>query len=122
MKTTTKIKRYLKRTFRPIVTAYQRMRYGIADEDIWDLNVYLAEIILRGLKGFKRQKGGHPWSYDLDGVELTKEKWAEYVDAMIFSFKYYSEPWEYNYKTTEEFEKVHFGLKVFAEYYGALWT
>jgi len=121
MKTTTKIKRYLKRKFRPIVNIYQRLRYGIADQDVWNLNTYLAKIILVGLKEFKGAKAGWPWSYDLEGVELTKEKWAEYVDAMIFSFKYHSEPWEYNYGK-EDYEKVEFGLKVFAEYYGALWT
>lgn len=121
MKTITKIKRFLRRKFRPIITAYQRVRYGIADQDVWNLNVYIAQITLKGLKEFKRTKGGWPWSYDLDGVELTAEKWEEYVDAMIFSFKYHSKPWEYDYKQ-EDFEKVHFGLKVFAEYYGALWT
>ena len=73
---------------------YQRGKYGIADCDIWGLDYYLAEVILRGLRKIRKTHMGFPstFTYDEQGKEKANwdtgsKEWDKVLDKMIYAFQ-----------------------------------
>lgn len=132
-----------------VVSAYQRMRYGVSDAECWSLDVTFTNFILPRLKHFKKMN-----RYTHPGGEITPEKWEEIIDEIIWTFEYLKSDGEHinpfpvlnkegedlneyfnRKKTTEEkflmdqwFKKneeleirKQNGLKLFAQYYCQLW-
>ena len=58
----------------------QRGRRGWSDNDWWNMDSYLVEIILPMLKKFKENNHGYPG-------DLTEEKWDELLGEMIIGFE-----------------------------------
>lgn len=72
----------------------RRGKYRFSQKEVWNLDYYLAEIILIGLKQFK-EGNRHGYPSCVEGVYCTdagvnqKElisKWEEILDKMIWSF------------------------------------
>lgn len=125
MKTITKIKNYLNRRFSKTVNFFQRLRYGIGERDVWNMNTYVAGIVYHGVRMLREQKSGYPWTTDLDGNEMTEDKWDEYLRAMQFSFKrmaYIGNEDDLYHWDEAKMEKTNYGLALFSKYYMALWT
>lgn len=129
------------------ISTYQRMRYGVADEECWSLDSTFTKFILPRLKHFKNMNryGYHP--------DLTPEQWEEVIDELIWTFEYMSGDEKFNpfpllwkenedmkeyltrEKTVEEKSQMtewskkneeleqrkQKGLELFAKYYCHLW-
>lgn len=126
------------------VSTYQRMRYGVADEECWSLDYTFSKFILPRLKHFKKMKR---YSYHPD---MTPEQWEAVIDELIWTFEYMLDEERFNpfpnycvgkkldfnrEKTPEENqsfkdwmeknneleERKQKGLELFARYYCHLW-
>ena len=65
-----------------IISTYQRIRYGVADQECWSLDYTLTNYILPRLKHFKKMKR-HTYPND-----ITPEEWEKILDEMIWAFEY----------------------------------
>jgi len=99
------------------------IRYGFKRSELWDLYIPLAKFILPRLEAFKKfNSSGVPYG-------LTKKKWNDILDNMIFSFNWIV-------KGDKEFdmdvvgglkqykknsEKCQKGLTLFGEHFQSLW-
>ena len=126
------------------ISTYQRMRYGVVDEECWSLDLTFSKFILPRLKHFKKMKryGYHP--------DMTPEEWESVLDELIWTFEYLSDDerfnpfpdfykgkeWNFNLEKTPEQkqlfdewmkknneleERKQKGLELFAKYYCHLW-
>ena len=126
------------------ISTYQRIRYGVADEECWSLDYTFSKFILPRLKHFKKMKryGYHP--------DMTPEEWESVIDEIIWPFEYLvddeqfnpfpnfykDKDWEFNKEKTPEQkqlfdewmkknneleERSQKGLQLFAKYYRHLW-
>lgn len=76
----------------------QRARYGVGHADVWNFDIYLCDIMMRGLKQFKKDMNGIPsdiyWKYvkhsKLSIIEkdaLAMREWSEIIDKISDGFK-----------------------------------
>lgn len=102
--------RLKKRSFRFL---QQRLTRGWDDSETWSLDYSLAKLILPRLKRFRQITIATP-GY------LEEAEWQEKLDKMIAAFEFGAseERWSAG---PEEYKKHEEGLKLFAEYYWALW-
>jgi hypothetical protein len=64
------------------ISTYQKIRYGVSDQECWSLDCTITRFILPRLKHFKKiNVHSHP-------ADLTPEKWEEILDEMIWTFEY----------------------------------
>lgn len=93
---------------------WQKLDRGWSDDEIWNLDISLAKLILPRLKRFKEIKGGYPGG-------MTLDKWEEILNQMIYAFEKSANrfEWDCDPEITKEVQK---GLSLFAQYYGHLWT
>jgi hypothetical protein len=99
----------------------QLKTYGFSDGETWSLDSVICRFILPRLIRFREIAGGYP------GGEMTRQKWDETLDKMIFSFDWsvncdkeiYSKisqhALEQNWKKYEE------GMALFAKWFRQLW-
>lgn len=130
-------KNYLDMLLRRILWFFQRGFRGYGDNDTWDFDVYLAEVISKGLKQLKKYHHGCPSEiYDKyrkrkDLTQKQKDKlavkeWHTCMDIIIRGFEIVPELFEEkvfkNKKLKEgleyEFER---GMDYFKKYYFNLW-
>lgn len=110
------IKYKLKLLKREVRFFYQRKTRGFDDSDMWNLDYSLAKLILPRLKLFRKQPAGYP-------NNLTAKQWQDILDEMIWSFTWYcGEQWSYGKDYAANSKRADEGLKLFAEYFGSLWT
>lgn len=107
---------------------------GISPDETWSLNTQLAIFLVPRLKLFKKgvkRIGGHP------GCLSSNKEWLKILDKMIVAFEAYIDddkiPEKYLKKYAyDEFNQrklaeehywndVSEGIKLFSEYFGALW-
>ncbi len=114
------IKRFFQRGFR-----------GYDDTCYWDLGSHLAEYILPKLKHFKENTHTYPGTKEAS----TPEKWNKTLDKMVYSFErvveddflgYWNEDKNYyvsysDKKQKEIQKRYEEGMKLFAEYFRAMW-
>jgi hypothetical protein len=103
------------------VNKRQKKKFGIPtfkDNEIWDLDITLANYILPRLKRFKKVNV-NSYPPDLSGIE----EWHKIIDKMIWSFeRIVNDDWSYEYKRVkEQKEQYDTGMKLFAEYFLDLW-
>ena len=121
--------RYLARTPR---WWYQRIRYGVSDRDTWNLDLYIATVVVNGLKRW-RELGINSFPfrpvYDADGKELIGEdgsivQWQDVLLQIQEGFEAATKIID-DINTPEESkvlaEKFDIGMKLFKEYYFHLW-
>jgi len=87
-----------------IKSTYQKLRYGVSDQECWSLSNTFAEYILPRLKHFRKMKKvGVPscmfvTSYPTNkyGIELAEIQWNEVLDEMIWTFEYIIDSEKFN--------------------------
>ena len=111
--------------------AMQRMWRGYGDNDVWDFDSYLSEVIIGGVKELRKWKDGHP--AHLKDVET----WHKILDEIIDGFEAHKEMCSNDYfvedsngkydkqnskileaRMQKRFDK---GMKLFHKYYFNLW-
>ncbi len=92
---------------------YQRVTRGWDDGDTFSLDYSLGKVIAPRLKRFRQLTIATPG-------ELSAQEWSEKLDKMIAAFEFAGSEARWN-AGPEEYEKHEEGLKLFAEYYWALW-
>jgi hypothetical protein len=101
---------------------YIRHRYYIGD--IWDLDTAIAKFVLKRLKVFRNSSISHP-------TTMTMEEWVAVIDELIWTFEWQldvesglpntdADNWqEIN---SENWNRFHNGMQLFANHYRNLWT
>ena len=123
---------------------YTKGHLRLSNKEIWDLKTHLASCIYDCLLQFKNlDRTSYP-------SDISDEKWEEYLDEMLFSFKeistnYKNDPLEIHIKdknlsdiftedfsgdaertlvmseSKEYFDKINEGLNLFSKYFNDLW-
>jgi len=124
----------------------QRGIRGYSDRDVWGFDIYLSEVITKGLKDLKNQVHGVPCEFvSKDGVDVDLEGWKNVLNEIIWTFeiakKINSGEWlRWSYKerrkkssqkfakktnkhimTSEEIKRYNNGWNLFKKYYFSLW-
>lgn len=101
---------------RSVKLIYQRITQGFDDSVTWSLDIHLAGLILPRLKRFK-ELNTHAYPNG-----LTPEQWSEILDKMIYGFEFtVSDDKMFGKFDEEEYDKAKEGLRLFGEYFHALW-
>jgi len=128
---------YLDMLPRRIYWFFQRGFRGFGDNDTWEFDTYLAEVISRGLKQFKKYQHGIPteiYNKYKDRKDLTQKQkddlavkeWHTCLDIIIRGFEVVPELFEEKVFTNKrikegleyEFER---GMNYFKKFYFSLW-
>ena len=73
--------------FRQIKSFIQRGRRGWADEDVWDFDDYLCDIIVDGIKLLKKANHGCPSDlYDASNTNNECAQWESILEEIIQGF------------------------------------
>lgn len=111
--------------FSEVKWAYQRVVRGYDERAYWDLDEYLAEIILPVLKKFKAQANGCPPGLYDKSLKDPYHKWRHTLDEIIKGFEAHKKIGVIDYQP-QDFEKLNKqklrGLYLFSRYYGDLWS
>ena len=115
------------RLYRKIKSFIQRGRRGWAEEDTWDFDYYLSNIIAEGTKYLLVHQHGHP-------KDLTEKKWREILKEIIWTFQYlrdgyniWLQDWESigldqaNKNREINDKRAKKGLSLFVKYFQDLW-
>jgi hypothetical protein len=99
----------------------QKKKHGIPtfkDNEVWNLDITLANYILPRLKRFKKVNvNSHP-------VDLSSlEEWHEIIDKMIWSFeRIINDDWSYEInRIQEQKQQYELGMSLFGIYFLDLW-
>lgn len=101
----------------------QLKKDGFSNTETWCLTSVIAQFILPRLIKFKEITNGYPGNDDFP----TMEKWHEGLDKMIFAFEWaIANDAEENYKLSDKIKKENWnkyieGMRLFSEYFMALW-
>jgi len=90
-----------------------RYRRGVGCCDLFSYDAYIARVIARDLKVFKKRKGGYP-------SILTEESWDAALDEMIFGFEHI-EKCEGLISDCPDCERSQKGIELFAKHFKSLW-
>lgn len=89
--------------FRNIKYAYQRITRGWCDQDIWNMNIYLSELLPSMLEDLAKNHYGHPSTEEFydeqakqEGFEDGHDKWTKTLEEMAYHFKNCNEDSPYN--------------------------
>lgn len=100
----------------------QRIRYGFSEQDLWDLDSYLSELIASALHNFTNNLHSAPYQYyhqdtdDVDGwVAKVQEVAAKWDDLACARVNPYDHPKGYQEKTKKE------AFDALSEIYFDLW-
>ncbi len=107
--------RFIKRAIR---FWWQRRTRGWDDSETWNLDVTIAKFAAPRLKRFKELNNGHPHCLNMD----TEEKWDSAIDEMIWALDNVAKDniGSPEYAMTES-DRCENGLKLFGEWFRALW-
>ena len=103
------------------IVFYIRHRYYIGD--IWDLDTAIAKFIVKRLKVFRGSVTSHP-------TTMTMEEWIAVIDELIWTFE-----WQLDVESSlpdtdadnwqeinsENWNRFHNGMQLFANHYRNLW-
>jgi len=100
----------------------QRGKRGWADEDTWDFDDYLTDIIIGGMSHLKKYIHGYPYTKKVRSLR----EWKRILQKIIKGFKAYKKACDYTKTNTKEkfdkqMKKFNEGMKLFVKYYGAFW-
>ena len=94
---------------------------GFTQGQLWNLDHHLANIILKGLKGFKAMKrNGYPGSFYVEWQDETiaMKQWEDTLDKMILAFEILANE-DMLFHHHKPFVKE--GLSLFAKHFLSLW-
>lgn len=127
---------YLDMLPRRIYWFFQRGFRGYGDNDTWDFDCYLCDVILGGLKQLKKYQHGCPTEiYDKyknrkdltqkQKDKLTVKEWHTCMDIMIRGFEIGREIIQGGYLDSKKLEDKIYefdrGMDYFKKYYFSLW-
>ena len=96
----------------------QKFTRGFSDADLWNLDHTIAKFVWPRLEAFRKANPVYP---GCEGME-TKANWAAALDDMAFALRMLAEEWDWEIKgTREDWERCHRGLRLFGEWFRALW-
>jgi len=99
--------------FRKIKYFYQKHTRGFSDEDLRNLDYYLAKHIKECLIEFKKVSSGYP-------ANTIIEKWNKDLDDMIDVFEYFKNIESIEYNEEEVKKMTQLGYK-FIDNFNSLW-
>lgn len=91
----------------------QRKKYGYDTTELWSLDSTIAKFILPRLKAFRSFRCGYP------GALNSREEWDAILDVMIQGFEIQADDSRWHEYGADN--KIDAGIKVFCEWYCALW-
>jgi hypothetical protein len=100
-----KIKCRIDDTKRFFISTYQKIVYGVSDEECWNLYETFAKFALKRLKHFKKMRRfGTPsgmfecsvMEHNDEDFKKATEKWENTLDEMIWTFDYILDDEKYN--------------------------
>jgi len=104
------------------------IRVRIDDYDVWSLDYTLALIITPALKYYRKYHHGSPHMKEFFDEKTGKtlpglhKKWDEIIDKMVWSFEAILRDDDLEQKNHKKYtERIEEGLRLFAEYFRALW-
>ena len=100
----------------------QRGKRGFSDEDVWDFNYYLSNVISKGLRQLAENKISYP-------INLTDEQWTDILYKIVHGLEapiiaddnVDLEFDEWKKGLNEALNKEKKALKLFVKYYSNLW-
>ena len=113
----------IKTFFREIRWAFQRMKYGYSECDVWNIDSYFLQTIVPMLEDLQRNGISYPGG-------ITFEGWKDILDDMIYHFlegnedtcsktiKDFKDWCEYNNYINTHLNK---GFELFIKYFRDLW-
>ena len=86
------------------------------DEDLWNLDITIAKLVLPKLIRFREKTCSFP-------ANLSKfEEWHKILNKMIYSFSMIKDRFKKKaFYSNKEIKKIDQGLKLFVKYYHDLW-
>ena len=105
-----KRKRHLKKKLKAIEAHNNKMW-----DDCFDLDHTLAIYILPRLKWLKKHSNGYPGCFD------TPEEWDDVLDQMIYAFEIIGDEDNIGLSKDKQQMVVKEGLRLFGEWFQALW-
>lgn len=97
----------------------QKNQYGFSNDETWSLDSSIIIFVLPRIKRFRniiKTTGGYP------GCLKNKKEWLNILDKIILSFNLmYQENFDGKIITEKQQQKINEGLKLFGEYFQALW-
>ena len=98
------------------------MMISIPREELYNLDIHLAEYIAAALREFKIYYAGIPSDVcsKYSSIQDAQEDWENILDTMIQCFDLISKELDYE-RTVEENKIVNKGLRLFAKYFQSLW-
>lgn len=116
--------------YRKVMKFWQRGSRGWSEEDTWNLDTYIAEVLGGSLQYLSENNHGAPGGYptenpendtDFDQWDADLRRWAtafrEYAEP-VDAYLPYSEYWKEQERRTENMYKA---LKEMTPWFGALW-
>lgn len=93
--------------------AYQRIRYGYCDRDVWNFDHYLSNIIYNGLTDLAQNHNGYPSVLVYNGLsqEEANKAWADILNEIAQSF-YYSQEENYKIKSWDKYYDLKYNKKL----------
>lgn len=79
--------RRLRETRRNLKWAWQRIRYGASDGDVWDFEEYLEALIPYGIRKLAREGNGWPQSEEFPTYESWRDYLLKFADKWDVAFK-----------------------------------
>lgn len=65
----------------------QRGRRGWSDQDLWNVDVFLVDMLVGALEQYKKESFGHP-------ADTTEEDWETTIDEIIWGLRQYQLFWD----------------------------
>jgi hypothetical protein len=98
---------------------YQRGVRGYSDQDLWSFDAFLLDIMVRGLRDFKKNGlVGHPVDIDMDKWERTIDNIADGLESGI---KLMDGDYKYKNKAQRLQKEFENGMVLLKKHYFNLW-
>lgn len=91
---------------------WQKLTRGFSDDETWNLDVAIAKFIIPRLKRFREISYAYPH-------DLTPEIWDCMLRDMIAGFEWFAS--DVGERDEDGYLEARDNVKMFAEYFGALW-
>jgi hypothetical protein len=98
------------RPIRELKWLIQKLLRGFSDKELWDLDHYLAIIILKRLRAFK--------AYKRSGLTLSEEDLDKIIEAFDLIVK---DDWKDIEDLNNREDKIQIGLRLFSDNFRSFW-
>lgn len=113
--------RWIYKCVRRIRYIFQFFKRGFSDQQLWSLDVTIAEFILPRLIRYKEINSGLPFC-KTENRHYTEEEWCGILDKMIFAIEYAKKLDHItSTKASEGYSRYQEGMTLFAAHFLDLW-